>query len=63
MRVLEFKTGHVIFKLCYNQIDQLKTTIVGIFYHSHENDPKYHRTEGGGWSRNKGDLFLVCLSK
>ena len=26
MRALEFITGHVIFKLCYNQIYQLKTT-------------------------------------
>ena len=26
MRALEFLTGHVIFKLCYNQIYQLKTT-------------------------------------
>ena len=43
--------------------EQRPHSIVGIFYHSHENDPKYHRTEGGGWSRNKGDLFLVCLSK
>ena len=27
MRALEFITGHVIFKLRYNQIYQLKTTI------------------------------------
>ena len=26
--------------------------MAGIFYHSHENDPRYHRTEGGGWSTN-----------
>ena len=32
MRALEFRTGHVIFKLCCNQIYQLKTTIVSIFY-------------------------------
>ena len=28
MRALEFITGHVIFKLRYNQIYQLKTTLV-----------------------------------
>ena len=27
MRALEFLTGHVIFKLRYNQIYQLKTTL------------------------------------
>ena len=27
MRGLEFITGNVIFKLCYNQIYQLKTTM------------------------------------
>ena len=31
MRALEFITGHVIFKLRYNQIDQLKTTYHGNF--------------------------------
>ena len=31
MRALEFITGHVIFKLHYNQIYQLKTTLVIIF--------------------------------
>ena len=30
MRALKFITGHVIFKLCYNQIYQLKTTIISI---------------------------------
>ena len=28
MRALEFLTGHVIFKLRYNQIYQLKTTFI-----------------------------------
>ena len=28
MRALEFLTGHVIFKLRYNQIYQLKTTVM-----------------------------------
>ena len=28
MRALEFITGHAIFKLHYNQIDQMKTTFV-----------------------------------
>ena len=28
MRALKFITGHVIFKLCYNQIYQLKTTVM-----------------------------------
>ena len=27
MGALKFITGHVIFKLCYNQIYQLKTTL------------------------------------
>ena len=31
MRALEFLTGHVIFKLHYNQIYQLKTTIITDF--------------------------------
>ena len=26
--------------------------MAGIFYHSHANDPRFHRTEGGGWSTN-----------
>jgi hypothetical protein len=30
MRALEFITGHVTFKLCYNQIYQLKTTNVPV---------------------------------
>ena len=30
MRALGFITGHVIFKLCYDQICQMKTTIVMI---------------------------------
>ena len=28
MRALKFLTGHVTFKICYNQIYQLKTTLV-----------------------------------
>jgi hypothetical protein len=28
MRALKFITGHVIFKLCYNQIYQLKNTVM-----------------------------------
>ena len=32
MRALEFLTGHVTFKLRYNQIYQLKTTLVENFY-------------------------------
>ena len=31
MRALEFIKGHVTFKLCYNQIYQLKTTAVADF--------------------------------
>ena len=31
MRALKFITGHVIFKLRYNQIYQLKTTHVTLF--------------------------------
>ena len=30
MRALEFIIGHVIFKLCYNQIYQRKTTLLTI---------------------------------
>ena len=30
MRALEFLTGHVIFKLRYNQIYQMKTTLVPV---------------------------------
>jgi len=36
MRALEFITGHVIFKLCYNQIYQLKTTNKDFVYLSFE---------------------------
>ena len=28
MSALQFITGHVIFKLCYDQIYQMKTTII-----------------------------------
>jgi hypothetical protein len=34
MRALEFITGHVIFKLCYNQIYQLKTTSMATAPHN-----------------------------
>ena len=33
MRALEFITGHVIFKLRYNQIYKLKTTLLTINFH------------------------------
>jgi hypothetical protein len=32
MRALEFRTGHVIFKLCYNHMYQLKTILLKLEY-------------------------------
>ena len=35
--------------------DQKPFSIVGTFYHSHENEEKWHRNEFGSWSLNKND--------
>ena len=54
MRALEFITGHVIFKLCYNQIYQLKTNIEFTFVCLYQSMPTI---DDDFWT-----LFLVGIT-
>ena len=43
--------GHTRLDLQALPSDEVPFTISGTFYHSHENDEKYHKNEAGGWTK------------